>query len=194
MAQSDRLGATLMKKAGWESGKGLGRNEDGIVDHVKTVRKDNVLGIGYEGKVQQTWSAQSVGFADILKRINTQSPPPDSGESGDDEQQKVTTVSAGKHGSAYTKRRHLKTEALRSVDGKSEVLGAASSRSKRDREVDEDDEDRNNLRSPLLTRLMQRKSKHEPKPSAEGESAAVTITKPDPRPPKCTNTPFLMSS
>lgn len=72
-----RIGKKLMKASGWDDGKGLGKHEDGNATHVKTKRKDDVLGIGYEAKGQsQQWSAQSVGFADILKRMNTQSPTP----------------------------------------------------------------------------------------------------------------------
>lgn len=199
-----RFGVQLLKKAGWEEGKGLGRHEDGIVENVKTVRKDNVLGIGYEGQVagQQVWSSQSVGFADILKRINTQSPAPDSGDDVDNVEESATPVaspvnkgpSAGKHAAAYNKRRNLKTEALRSDEGKQEVLGAASSSRKRSRNDDDDEplEDKSTLVSPILQRSMVRHVPHEPRPSAT-TSASVVITKPDPRPPKPTDTPFLVS-
>lgn len=184
-----RFGVKLMQKAGWEAGKGLGRNEDGIVEHVKTTRKDNVLGIGYEGQVKQTWSAQSVGFADILERMNSQSPTAQS-EDEDRASPVSKTPAAGKHGSAYTKRRALKTEALRSEEGKSEVLGAASSLRKRNREEDDDEPvDVSTLVSSTLKRLMDRCPKHEPRPSATTDSSVV-VTKPDPRPPRPAVTPF----
>ena len=193
-----RFGARLMKKAGWDDGKGLGRNEDGVSSHVRTTRKDNVLGIGYEGKVQETWSTQSVGFADILKRINSQSPtpPPEDDDSktggGDDggsesaEDQKATP-SAGKHANAFTKRRNLKTEALRSSDGREEVLGTKRPRTSERASTTEGDS--GSLNSPLLIRTMVHFSYLDPKPSGE-DHAAVTITKPDPRPPRVTETPF----
>lgn len=194
-----RFGKQLMKKAGWEEGKGLGRNEDGIVDHVKTVRKDNVLGIGYEGQVQQAWSTQSVGFADILKRIS-KSPQPNDGESdeggydGDEspcsaESPVSKGPAAGKHAAAFAKRRNLKTEALRSEEGRAEVLGAASSKRARDSDDDEDSDTRPTLVSQLLLRVMVRHVAHEPRPTATTD-ASVKISKPDPRPPRPADTPF----
>ena len=197
-----RFGKQFMKKAGWEEGKGLGRNEDGIVDHVKTVRKDNVLGIGHDGQIQQTWSTQSVGFADILSRINSTSPAPhDSDEDDDGAQSQESSPpvespvakgpTAGRHAAAYTKRRNLKTEALRSDEGRAEVLGAGSS-GKRARDDDDDDAAANvsTLTSPLLLRLMDRCTAHEPRSTTC--ASTVAITKPDPRPPRPTDTPFLM--
>jgi Pin2-interacting protein X1 len=189
-----RFGKQLMKKAGWEEGKGLGRKEDGITEHVRTVRKDNVLGIGYEGQVQQTWSTQSVGFADILKRINTQSPAPGSEEDEEGaESVQASPVAKGPSGgrgaSVYAKRQGLKTEALRSEEGKAEVLGAGSSNRKRDREDSVPIQDLSSLTSPLLQRTMTRFTGHEPRPSAT-TSSSIQVTKPDPRPPRPSQTPF----
>ena len=36
-----------MEKMGWEKGKGLGANQDGMVTHVKVRQKDNQKGVGY---------------------------------------------------------------------------------------------------------------------------------------------------
>jgi Pin2-interacting protein X1 len=200
-----RFGARIMKKAGWDDGKGIGRNEDGVATHVKTTRKDNVLGIGYEGKVQETWSTQSVGFADILKRINTQSPtpPPDDDEDGEgsreapeeDDDEPATAAasdmtaapSAGKHANAFNKRRNLKTEALRSADGKDEVLG--TKRPRQSESAASKEGDSGSLVSPLLVRTMVHYPQHDPKPT-DVEQAGIAITKPDPRPPRVTETPF----
>lgn len=196
-----RFGKQLMKKAGWEEGKGLGKHEDGIVEHVKTVRKDNVLGIGYEGKVQQAWSTQSVGFADVLSRINkTKACTAEDDDAEDPERNPESPCSAespvskgpaaGRHAAAFAKRRNLKTEALRSEEGRAEVLGAASSGSKRPRDEDDDEEEaKSSLVSPLLQRLMVRVISHEPRPTAFSNSS-VQITKPEPRPPRPTDTPF----
>ena len=194
-----RFGTQLMKKAGWDVGKGLGKNEDGTAEHVKVRRKDDTLGIGYDGNVsaQQVWSQQAVGFADVLKKINAQTPPPQCSDDSDEDGVspeiigEKKTPSAGKHAVAFTKRRALKTEGLRSAEGKSEVLGAASSSRKRERDsVDVVDDGESTLKSPLLQRLMQRSVKHEP--IASMNDAGVTITKPTHKPPKPQDTPFLL--
>merc|ERR1712159_114363 len=39
----------MMKKMGWEEGKGLGKNNDGITEHVKVKKKDDKIGIGKKG-------------------------------------------------------------------------------------------------------------------------------------------------
>jgi Pin2-interacting protein X1 len=195
---ASNFGKQLMKKAGWEEGKGLGKNEDGIVENVKTTRKDNTLGIGYDGQVQQVWSTQSVGFADILSRINTATTVDDSDDDGDADASSPASVSpvargptGGKH-SAYLKRRNLKTEGLRSDEGKAEILGMASSSKKRGRDADEEEEgngDKSTLTSSLLSRLMDRCPAHEPRPSMDSLSK-VDVTKPEPRPPRPADTPF----
>ena len=37
-----------LEKFGWKKGKGLGKKEDGIADHVKVRKKDDQEGIGFE--------------------------------------------------------------------------------------------------------------------------------------------------
>ena len=198
------IGRHLLQKDGWHSGKGLGKNEDGSTSHVKTSRKDNVRGIGYDGAIEQTgYSAQSVGFADILRRVNegicaTRT------EGGDDSNNEepstikdssVGVVGNGKHGNAYLKRRSLKTEALRSDSGKREILLILDG--KRQREVEDEGGSQSDkfgdleshLVSPLLQRLMHRHPPHEPK--GHRDTPEIIVAKPDPRPPRCTASPFL---
>ena len=43
----NKFGHKLMEKMGWEKGKGLGANQDGMVTHVKVRQKDNQKGVGY---------------------------------------------------------------------------------------------------------------------------------------------------
>lgn len=37
-----------MEKMGWQEGKGLGKNEDGMASHIKQKKKENVAGLGAE--------------------------------------------------------------------------------------------------------------------------------------------------
>ena len=106
----------------------------------------------------------------------------------------------GKHGHAYAKRRKLKTEGLYSEEGKAEILGSASRKRKREEEEDADsDEDeesieqkkQGSLQSVLLKRTMELVPKFSFPPASLDDSVSrVTITKPDPRPPVATETPF----
>jgi hypothetical protein len=115
---------------------------------------------------------------------------------------------AGKHSVAYAKRRRLKTGALTSDEGRDEVLGtnsAATAALRRQREADEEEEKRfmgavgleSHLASPTLRRMMQRTVAHEPKRNQKvdenGEVEFVTITVPEPKPPKAGATPFTSS-
>ncbi|KEG05786.1 Pin2-interacting protein X1 [Trypanosoma grayi] len=220
------IGKSLLQRSGWTEGSGLGKNQEGVTSHVKTRRKDGVMGVGYEGGVQETWSTQSVGFADVLSRIksavNTDSPDSDkkrnknsndSNSGSDDEGENSDNnnnnnknggsngggPSGGRHVCMYAKRHALKTELLRSKGGVSseEILGSASSKRGRGGDGDEAHEEDaallSTLRSPLLQRLMMRVPTLEPKRTTTDVRETVRITKPTPRPPKVTDTPFLVA-
>lgn len=51
-----------MEKMGWSKGKGLGKSEQGDVDHITVQFKDreDVKGVGFEGH-DGTWIAHQVG-------------------------------------------------------------------------------------------------------------------------------------
>jgi Pin2-interacting protein X1 len=209
-AKGDGYGAALMKKQGWTDGQGIGKNGNGLVDAVKVSKKDDNKGIGYSAKVNQTWSAQSVAFDDVLSRVSGTSltPPPASGESDSDAGSgpsspttRLATASAGKHAVAFAKRRALKTGALTSTEGKQELLAGASKkklRSEREAEVEGSDDENDvekakaasTLRSPILRRISIRCIALEPK--ATTTAATITVTKPNPKPPKVTDTPFCL--
>ncbi|ESL09623.1 hypothetical protein TRSC58_02654 [Trypanosoma rangeli SC58] len=202
----NNIGKSMLKRSGWTEGSGLGRNQEGVASHIKTRRKDGVMGVGYEGGVQEAWSTQSVGFADVLSRIKSAvtSGSSDSETETDADAKKITSgPSGGRHCGMYAKRHALKTELLRSKNGTSteEILGSASSSRKRARDGDKESEEDaallSTLRSPLLQRVMVRVPRHEPRlpTKDDGEKVdVVRITKPQPRPPKCTDTPFLASN
>lgn len=218
------FGKTLMKKSGWTEGSGLGKDQDGVVSHVKVTRKDDVMGLGYQAGVHDTWTTQSVGFADVLTRIKASTAAivsdSDKEDGSDDESVGSPTSSSpttngeakkigvSRHYKMYAKRNALKTELLRggdSADGEAkrmEILGSAAT--KRRHEDGGSDSERahkharaeavaSTLKSPLLSRLMARNAQEEPKPSADdvAPEERIAITKPHPRPPKCTDTPFL---
>lgn len=208
------FGKQIMRKSGWEEGKGLGKHEDGAVEHVKAFKKADNLGIGHEGQHQQTWSAQSVQFADILKRINAPNHTNNGtardeaaaeDESNDTEGKKECTkpkeIVGGTHSGMYSRRSALKTEALRNQAGKAEVLGVHhrhghheehQPKVKPHRSEGSASVPSSTLSSLILRRLMVREVAHEPKPSAAGDDEAhcIVVTMPEPKPPKASVSPF----
>ena len=62
---------------GWEEGKGLGKNEDGMASHVHVKKRGELeesLGIGasIDGTGNAGWSKTSAGLNDILAQLNQQ--------------------------------------------------------------------------------------------------------------------------
>lgn len=199
-----RKGLHMMKKQGWDGQKGLGKNEDGLQSHVRVTKKDDTLGIGYDGAVakNQVWSQQAANFADILKRVNNKdssSDDDDEGSGSDNNNNDNGEVKAvvGKSGSLFAKRRTLKTGALNSAEGKAEILGSKRQRvveSSSDSDDSDDDKPKKNqmnLKSKMLVRLMLRHEAHEPKSNIEDQGARIIVTKPSVKPAKVTATPFL---
>ena len=45
-SDTTRFGSRMLAKMGWSSGKGLGKKEDGIVEHVRVVKRSEALGLG----------------------------------------------------------------------------------------------------------------------------------------------------
>ena len=188
-------GEKLMKKQGWEEGTGLGKNKQGVAEHVKVTRKDDTKGIGYSAAVgaQSSWSQHAQDFSDVLKRIS-------GGDSADakaagkvvmaEHRPSDALPTAGKFSKSFDKRRKLKMGALADKNGRSEILGGGGQDSS-----DSDDDGAKEtvvlmaeLRSPTLQRLMAPGKGMTA--SKEGE-AGIVVRKPDPKPPTATETPFL---
>lgn len=215
------FGKTLMKKSGWTEGSGLGKDQEGSVSHVKVTRKDDVMGLGYQAGVHDTWTTQSVGFADVLTRIKASTAAIVSGSDNEDGSDgdfvgspvsssptasgEAKKIGVSRHYKMYAKRNALKTELLRggdSADGEAkrlEILGSAATKRRHEDDGSHGhkyarvDAAVSTLKSPLLARLMARSAQEEPKPSTDdvAPEERIAITKPQPRPPKCTDTPFL---
>ncbi|KAI9342637.1 hypothetical protein BDR26DRAFT_273233 [Obelidium mucronatum] len=59
----------MMQAMGW-SGKGLGKNEDGMAEHVKVSLKSNNLGIGADKKSIDNWMDNTFAFSSLLENLN----------------------------------------------------------------------------------------------------------------------------
>ncbi|KAJ3103793.1 PIN2/TERF1-interacting telomerase inhibitor 1 [Physocladia obscura] len=55
---------------GWTSGKGLGRNEDGMAAHIKVSLKANNLGVGADRKTTDNWMDNTFAFSSLLEGLN----------------------------------------------------------------------------------------------------------------------------
>jgi len=84
-----KFGQKLMEKMGWEKGRGLGANQDGMVDHITLKHKDNTKGVGFQGH-DDTWLAHQDDFQNVLAALNVEH-----GEAGKnmDEAEKKATLS-----------------------------------------------------------------------------------------------------
>uniref|UniRef100_A0A2M3Z6U6 Putative myosin i n=1 Tax=Anopheles braziliensis TaxID=58242 RepID=A0A2M3Z6U6_9DIPT len=67
---ANNVGARMLAKLGWSEGKGLGRNEDGMVDPLLTRFKKDNEGLGYAGENDDQWTQHDAGFNELLKRLN----------------------------------------------------------------------------------------------------------------------------
>lgn len=66
-----KFGLRMLQKMGWTEGKGLGKNEDGVSEHVKVSKKSNNLGLG--ATRDQTgaagWASTAVSFNGVLETL-----------------------------------------------------------------------------------------------------------------------------
>merc|ERR1712025_755951 len=76
-----------MEKMGWEKGRGLGANQDGMVDHITLKHKDNTKGIGFQGH-DDTWLAHQDDFQNVLAALNVEHG--DAGKNMDEAEKKAT--------------------------------------------------------------------------------------------------------
>ena len=63
----------MMGKLGWQEGRGLGANEQGIKSHIKAKKKDDALGVGVveEAKIKGDWTANTSTYDRILENLRS---------------------------------------------------------------------------------------------------------------------------
>lgn len=128
---TDKFGQKLMEKMGWEQGKGLGANQDGMVDPIKLRHKDNSKGIGFEGH-DDTWLAHQEDFQAVLAALNAEHTK-DGGEDSDDVKQKSLeeTSKVSRKRVHYQKFTRGKDLANYSTDDLGCILGTKSDKMKK---------------------------------------------------------------
>ena len=71
----DKFGKRLMEKMGWQAGKGLGANEDGIVENIKVKLKSDTKGVGYTNNdYDNVWLDHQDDFEAVLNALNQNKP------------------------------------------------------------------------------------------------------------------------
>merc|ERR1712036_124166 len=65
-----KFGFKMLQKMGWTNGKGLGAGENGLVDPVKAIFKDDSRGIGFTKSYENNWVAHQDDFQSLLNNLN----------------------------------------------------------------------------------------------------------------------------
>lgn len=68
---TNKFGQRLMEKMGWEKGKGLGANENGMTEHIKASYKWDQSGLGASPQSADAWVAHQDDYNDLLKMLNS---------------------------------------------------------------------------------------------------------------------------
>jgi len=66
----NKFGMKMMMKMGWSEGKGLGKNEDGRADYIKTQANTTKSGLGADLDTSKNWLANSSDFNNVLAALN----------------------------------------------------------------------------------------------------------------------------
>lgn len=65
----------MLEKMGWQTGLGLGKNNDGRTEHIDLKFKSNLKGVGFkQGKYDDTWIAHSQSFDSVLQSLQQSHP------------------------------------------------------------------------------------------------------------------------
>ncbi|SPQ94929.1 unnamed protein product (mitochondrion) [Plasmodiophora brassicae] len=90
--QQGSVGYKLMQNMGWSAGSGLGKKSNGSVECLRVRVKKGNDGIGtVKAGRDETWTAATSAFNDLLKRLSSGEPAPDTSAACN------TTATIGKH-------------------------------------------------------------------------------------------------
>jgi hypothetical protein len=78
----NKFGKRMLEKMGWQTGVGLGKNEDGRTEHIDLKFKSNLKGVGFvNGKYDDTWIGHSQSFDSVLQQLQQSHPSSSSSSS-----------------------------------------------------------------------------------------------------------------
>ncbi|CAF1199763.1 unnamed protein product [Didymodactylos carnosus] len=123
---SSKFGQRMLEKMGWKQGVGLGKEENGRVEHISLAFKDNVKGVGYvRNKYDDTWVHHQDGFNNILEQLKQEHSPTINLNTSSTEQTTnlVKKLDATKRRFSYKKQSHGKDLSMRSSSDLDCVFG-----------------------------------------------------------------------
>lgn len=74
VSNESNFGFKMLEKMGWKKGKGLGQNENGLLEPVKINSVSDKKGVGCKASYDDTWISHQEDFASLLKQLNNNSP------------------------------------------------------------------------------------------------------------------------
>mmetsp|Transcript_1792 Transcript_1792/g.2061 ORF Transcript_1792/g.2061 Transcript_1792/m.2061 type:complete len:148 (+) Transcript_1792:111-554(+) len=125
---TSKFGYQMLLKMGWKEGKGLGKNQQGDVNHVKVEKREESLGMGVEtdSAGNKAYLGQIQNFNDLLASLNN---------SNDDtivtKSEKVKTKKKKKSGSKKLKRKREKENTESRKSKKVKAKGKSERKSKK---------------------------------------------------------------
>ncbi|XP_013186160.2 PIN2/TERF1-interacting telomerase inhibitor 1-like [Amyelois transitella] len=103
---NNKFGQRMLEKMGWSSGKGLGANENGIVEHVVARYKNDEKGLGFEDKNDQ-WTKHEDDFNALLANLSNDDTNVEKLHSGISLEVKSKTSKARVHYHKFTRGKDL---------------------------------------------------------------------------------------
>ena len=102
-SKKESFGHKLMSKMGWSDGQGLGKNSDGMLNHISAKVKNNNHGIGCDAKFDREYTAGQDEFNAVLKMLNDN----DSSDLANQRREKKRTVTRKALNSRFVKAKDL---------------------------------------------------------------------------------------
>ncbi len=112
---TSRFGFKMLQKMGWKQGEGLGKNGEGISEHIKVVKRQESLGLGADKSTASTVCVKTATFSDILRKLNqaNNNNSSDNDEDGENSPNSTTIMMEKKE--KTTKRVHHQRRAARAT-------------------------------------------------------------------------------
>mmetsp|Transcript_12977 Transcript_12977/g.29932 ORF Transcript_12977/g.29932 Transcript_12977/m.29932 type:complete len:441 (+) Transcript_12977:37-1359(+) len=177
--QTSGLGFKLLSKMGWEQGKGLGANEDGISRHVWVKKKADVVGIGGTNKID--WTASTNTYNDLLSRLKTYTAEDASSSSESDSEKKKKKKSKK---DKKDKKRKSKPDSEDESEDESDKKKTKKSKSKKKAESSDDEE--TEAEAKRKRKEARKKAK---RAAAEEKSSSSSSSEEDAAPARSSGTP-----
>ena len=152
-SKKESFGHKLMSKMGWSDGQGLGKNSDGMLNHISAKVKNNNHGIGCDAKFDREYTAGQDEFNAVLKMLNDN----DTSDLANQRREKKRTVTRKALNSRFVKAKDLSAAGagdMAAIFGGADIFAQMSQNLAKKEESDETknggEEDEENKNSPII--------------------------------------------